>query len=334
VSVPAPDGAARVEEIGRMPGLTVSVVIPAYNSSRTLAEALTSVHAQSYLVHEIIVVDDGSKPEEAAAIDAVAGGCVLIHLPKNRGPSVARNRGIARATGEWVAFLDSDDLWLPEKLEKQMAYVGGHPDCRAVHSSMKVIGRNGSEHIAEKTAVRFEDLVNFPCPIFPSTVVMHRESLLDAGLFDPTKRCCEDLDLFLRFTFEHPIHCIAEPLIVRRASWEGLSANIPCFWREADRVYREYQYVFPDEGRARNTLTDLHGDFMIRALYARDFGLLWRMGARAVRHDVPLVRVLPRVVASLVRNYLHKTRKPKGDSRRPSDADSRGRCRLSSSRFA
>jgi glycosyltransferase involved in cell wall biosynthesis len=288
----------------RMPGPTVSVVIPAYNSSRTLAEALASVRTQTYPVHEIIVVDDGSKLEEATAIDAVAAGCMVIHLPANRGPSVARNRGIARATGEWVAFLDSDDLWLPKKLEKQMAYVGAHPDCRGVHSSLKVIGRNGFEHIAEKTAVRFEDLVNFPCPIFPSTVVMHRESLLDAGLFDPTKRCCEDLDLFLRFTSDYPIHCVAEPLIVRRASREGLSANIPRFWREADRVYREYQYMFPDENKARDTLIDLHGDFIIRALYARNFGLLLKMGARAVRHDVPLIRVLPLVVASLVRNYL------------------------------
>jgi glycosyltransferase involved in cell wall biosynthesis len=288
-------------------GPTVSVIIPAYNSSRTLAEAIASVRAQSYPVHEILVVDDCSRPDEAAAIDGVAAGCTVIHLPKNRGPSVARNRGVARASGEWVAFLDSDDLWLPGKLAAQMSYVRANPDCRAVHCSLKAIGRDGAVTFAIKKPIGFEDLVQFPCPVFPSAVVMHRESLLDAGLFDPTKRCCEDLDLFLRFTFEHPIHCVAEPLVVRRASWDGLSANIPNFWREADRVYREYQHVFRDEGQARETLIDLHADFVLRALYKRSFALLWKMGRRAVRHDVPLRRVLPKVVAGLIRNHRAKT---------------------------
>ena len=284
----------------------VSVIIPAYNSSRTLGEALASVRAQTYPAHEIIVVDDCSRPEEAAAIDRVAAGATVIHLPKNRGPSVARNRGVARATGQWVAFLDSDDLWLPHKLQVQTDYLLANPDCRAVHCSLQSIWRDGSSGVVMKTPISFEDLVNFPCPVFPWAVVMHRESLLEAGLFDPTKRCCEDLDLFLRFTFEHPIHCVSEPLMVRRASWEGLSANVNNFWRESDRVYREYQHMFRDEDKPRETLIGLHTDFILRAFYQRDFPLLWKLGRRAVRHDVPLRRVLPRLVAGLFRNNRAK----------------------------
>jgi glycosyltransferase involved in cell wall biosynthesis len=284
------------------------VVIPAYNSSRTLADAIASIRDQSYPAHEIIVVDDASTPEEAAAIDRVAAGCTVIHLPKNRGPSVARNKGVARATGEWVGFLDSDDLWLPAKLERQVEHLRANPDCRAVHCSMKAIERNGEDLVIMKTMVTFEDLVEFPCPVFPSAVLMHREALLEAGLFDPTKRCCEDLDLFLRFTAEHPIHCVSEPLVLRRASWDGLSANIPRFWREADRVYREYQHVFQDAARARDTLIGLHSDFVLRALYKRDFSLAWQMGRRAVRHDVPLFRVIPRIIAGFVRNRMRRRR--------------------------
>jgi glycosyltransferase involved in cell wall biosynthesis len=286
--------------------LTISAVIPAYNSSRTLGEAIESVRGQTYAVHEIIVVDDCSTPEEAEAIDRVAVGCTVIHLPKNRGPSVARNKGVARATGEWVAFLDSDDLWLPRKLELQVAHINAQADCRAVHCSMRRIGRDGGEAINIKTMVTFEDLVEFPCPVFPSAVMMHRETLIEAGLFDPTKRCCEDLDLFLRFTSEHPIECVSEPLVLRRAGWDGLSANIPRFWQEADRVYREYQHVFQDAGRARDTLIGLHSDFVLRALYIRNFCLVWNMGRRAVRHDVPLFRVVRRVVAGFVRNRMRR----------------------------
>jgi glycosyltransferase involved in cell wall biosynthesis len=296
---------------------TISAVIPAYNSSRTLGEALESVRGQTHAVHEIIVVDDGSTREEAEAIDRVAAGCTVIHLPKNRGPSVARNKGVARAIGEWVAFLDSDDLWLPRKLEQQVAHIKAHPCCRAVHCSMRGIGRDGQETVNIKTEVTFEDLVEFPCPVFPSAVMMHRETLIEAGLFDPTKRCCEDLDLFLRFTSEHSIECVAEPLVVRRASWDGLSSNIPRFWREADRVYREYQHVFQDEARARETLIGLHSDFVLRALYKRDFSVAWKMGRRAVRHDVPLLRVLPSVVASFVRNRMRRRRRPESRAHAP-----------------
>jgi glycosyltransferase involved in cell wall biosynthesis len=288
------------------PAPTVSVVIPAYNSSVTLVESLDSIRRQTYPVHEIIVVDDCSRPEEAAAIDRVARDATVIHLPQNRGPSVARNRGIGRATGEWVAFLDSDDLWVPEKLERQFDYVRAHPDCRAVHTGLAVINRDGSHGVAAKTAVTFEDLVNFPCPIFPSTIVMHRESLLDAGLFDPTKRCCEDLDLFLRFTSMYTIHCVSEPLVTRRASPTGLSANTLVFWREADRVYREYRHVFSDAAKAHDTLIDLHTDFVLRAFYLRDFSLLMKMGRRAVRNEVPILRLIPRVISQLTRNYLGK----------------------------
>ena len=288
--------------------ITISVVIPAYNSSRTLGEALDSVRAQTYQPHELIVVDDGSTPEEAEAIDRIAAGCMVLHLSTNRGPSVARNKGIARATGEWVAFLDSDDVWLPRKIEHQVAYLNAHPECRAVHCSVTVRGRDGGESISVKRAVVFEDFVEFPCPVFPSAVVMHRETLLEAGLFDPTKRCCEDLDLFLRFTSEHPIACVAEPLLVRRAGWDGLSANIPAFWREADRVYREYLRVFKDARCARDTLIGLHSDFVLRALYQRNFALAWRMGCRAARHDVPRFRLLPRVLTGAVRNRLRRHR--------------------------
>jgi glycosyltransferase involved in cell wall biosynthesis len=281
---------------------SISVVIPYFNGSRFIGEALATVHAQTYAPREIIVVDDGSRPEEAAALDLHAGRCTVIHLPRNRGPSVARNVGVARAAGDWIAFLDCDDLWAPNKLEAQVAYVESHPGCRAVHTGIRAQLADGSEAVTPKSAVVFDDFLQFPCPIFPSAVLIERMALFECGLFDPTKRCCEDLDLFLRFCYQDTFHAIPEPLVTRRVQPDGLSRNVATFWREADRVYRNYRSVFADRDASRRTLIDLHADFALRSLYQRDFGLLWRMLRRATARDVPLYALVPRVLAALVRN--------------------------------
>jgi glycosyltransferase involved in cell wall biosynthesis len=284
---------------------TVSVVIPYYNGSKYVGAALASVRAQTLTPHEILIVDDGSRGEEAAALDAAAaaaGGCRVIHLPRNRGACVARNVGIMRATGAYIAFLDCDDTWLPGKLAKQMRFLREHPTYRAVHTGIKSIHEDGREIAGHKSEVAFEDLVHFPCPAFPSAVVMQREALFECGLFNPTKRACQDLDLFLRFTSQYPIGCVDEELVVRYIKREGISQNFSTFWHEADRVYRDYRHVFKDDKAAGATLLELHADFLTRAVYARDASLFWKIVRRASRNDVTLPRLLVRAGADLVRN--------------------------------
>jgi glycosyltransferase involved in cell wall biosynthesis len=300
-------------------GPTVSVVIPFYNGSRFIAEALASVSAQTLPVTEIIVVDDGSRPEEAAALDRAAEGvakCQVIHLERNRGACVARNIGILRARGEHIAMLDCDDLWMPDKTEKQVRFLRENPTYRAVHSAVRVRHEDGREIVANKTQVNFQDLVHFPCPAFPSAVIMHKESLLECGLFNPTKRACQDLDLFLRFTSQYPIGCVDEPLVVRRVQADGISRNAPVFWHEVDRVYRDYRYVFADSEAAADTLVELHADFMLRALYARNGSFFWNIVKRALRRDVTIFRLLARFLRGLLRNRLAAGQK-KADSRLP-----------------
>jgi glycosyltransferase involved in cell wall biosynthesis len=297
---------------------TVSVVVPYYNGSRFVADAIASVRAQTLPAKELLIVDDGSRPEEAAALDraAAAAGdsfCRIIHLARNRGVSVARNVGIARATGTHVAFLDCDDLWREDKLDKQMSFFQAHPEYRAVHCSLKVIYDDGRETVSQKGEVGFDDLVSFPCPIFPSAVIMHREALLESGLFDPTKRVCEDLDLFLRFTSHYPIGCVDEPLMTRRVQAEGASRNLPRFFHDADRVYRDFRYVFKDQDAAADALVELHTDFLLRAVYARDRRLFWDVLRRGTRNDVTFRRLVPRLLGGLLRNRL---------ARRPSKVDS------------
>jgi glycosyltransferase involved in cell wall biosynthesis len=292
-------------EIPAMSSHSVSVVIPYHNGSRFIAEALASVRAQTLPAHEIIVVDDGSRPEEAAALDAAAvPGEIIIHLERNRGACVARNIGIVRATGTHIALLDCDDLWVPDKTEKQMRYLDEHPEFHAVHAAVKSVYDDGREAVAHKSEVRFEDLVSFPCPAFPSATILERQALLECGLFNPTKRACQDLDLFLRFTSQYPIGCVDEPLVVRRVQADGISRNVPVFWHEADRVYRDYRHVFKDERAAGDTLVELHADFLMRAVYARDAKQFWKVLRRATRRDVTVPRLLLRAGLGLVKNRL------------------------------
>jgi glycosyltransferase involved in cell wall biosynthesis len=286
---------------------SISVVVPYYNGSRFIAEALASVRAQTLAPLEIIVVDDGSRPAEAAALDREAPDCVVIHLAKNRGSSVARNTGIARARGEWIAFLDCDDLWDPRKLELQAAVVAANAECRAVHCGVKALKLDGKEAVFPKGEITFDDFLVFPCPIFPSAAMMQRQALLECGLFDPTMRCWEDLDLFLRFCFASgKFYSVPEPLVIRRIQSDGLSRNLAVCWTEADRIYRDFLPVFADQRRSRAALREVHTDMALRALYARDFKLVWRMLRRATRTDVPAALLAGQVVWRVIRNRLQR----------------------------
>src|SRR5689334_3376981 len=124
---------------------TISVIIPFYNGSRFIDEAVASVQAQTYPAAEIIIVDDGSRPEEAACLRKHESACTVIRMAENRGVSMARNTGIAHASGDWLAFLDCDDLWTPNKLEVQVAYLQRHPECRGLHTAVRLLGPEGQE---------------------------------------------------------------------------------------------------------------------------------------------------------------------------------------------
>src|SRR6185369_10950551 len=112
----------------------VSVVVSAYNAGRTVAAALRSVFAQTFQDLEVIVIDDGSTDDTSKQIAEWGRQVTFISQP-NRGPGSARNAGLLHATGSYVAFLDADDVWLPRKIERQLAYFAKYPDTGLVHSA-------------------------------------------------------------------------------------------------------------------------------------------------------------------------------------------------------
>jgi len=196
----------------------VSVVIPAYNRAGMLREAVDSVLAQEFRDFELIVVDDGSTDETPRLLDAYGRQIAVVRQP-NRGVSAARNAGVAAASGRLIAFLDSDDLWLPAKLASQVQFFDSHPDA-LICQTEEIWIRNGRRvnprlRHKKRSGMIFEPSLQL-CLVSPSAVMMRRNLFDVVGLFDETLPACEDYDLWLRVGCRLPVHLIDAPLIVKR----------------------------------------------------------------------------------------------------------------------
>ena len=208
-----------MEEISRIEKTPrVSVVIPTYNRARIIEEAVDSVLAQDYKDFELIVVDDGST-DNTSEVLAPYEDDVRVLFQENKGVSAARNRGIAEASGRLIAFLDSDDLWLPQKLSAQVEFFNQRPDAFICQTG-EVWVRNGrrvnpGQRHKKPSGMIFEPSLEL-CLVSPSAVMIRRDLLDRTGGFDETLPACEDYDLWLRISCRFPVYLIETPLIVKR----------------------------------------------------------------------------------------------------------------------
>ncbi len=212
----------------------VSVIIPTFNRSRLVAEAVASALAQEAVTFEVIVVDDGSEDDTPAVLTSL-GVAVRPVFQAHAGVSAARNTGIRMARGEWLAFLDSDDLWLPQKLQKQLDFFRTHPHYKICQTEETWI-RHGCR-LNPKGYHRKPQGYCFPrllerCLVSPSAVVIHRSLFEEVGFFDESLPACEDYDLWLRIGCRHPIGLVEEPLTVKRGGHpDQLSSTVPALDR-------------------------------------------------------------------------------------------------------
>lgn len=208
----------------------VSVIIPTFNRAAWVGEAIASVCAQTYTPQEVIVVDDGSQDATAEVVHTF--GSAMTYLPRpHAGVSAARNAGVAQSHGEFVAFLDSDDLWLPGKVAAQIALFQQYPDTQVCYTdevwirhgvrvNQKRIHHKHSGWMFEQSLPR--------CVISPSSVMIRRGFWEQHGGFDETLPACEDYDLWLRFTRVTPIALLPERLIIKRGGHaDQLSRSVP-----------------------------------------------------------------------------------------------------------
>ena len=209
----------------------VSVIIPTYNRSDRVPAAVASVLGQSFREREVLVVDDGSSDGTAEALEAFRGRIRVLRHDRNRGVSAARNTGIRASTAPLVAFLDSDDRWLPGKLEAQVRFFRDHPEAVACQTR-EIWVRRGRRVNPARRHLKPSGDVFLPslrrCLVSPSAVMLRRTLLEEVGLFDETLPVCEDYDLWLRIGCRHPIHLIEEDLLVREGGHpDQLSAGGP-----------------------------------------------------------------------------------------------------------
>jgi glycosyltransferase involved in cell wall biosynthesis len=214
---------------------SISVIIPTFNRASLLPRAVNSVLSQTFRDFELVIVDDGSTdgtPALPLFTDETRDPRLrFVRLPENRGVSAARNRGVRETTAPWIAFLDSDDEWLPRKLEKQMAFTAKHPDL-ALNQTKEFWIRNGKRvnppRTHEKTSGDLFAASLRRCMITPSSVMIRRDLLLQQGGFNESMTACEDYDLWLRITCGHPVG-LADEYLLRRYGGQGdqLSATVP-----------------------------------------------------------------------------------------------------------
>lgn len=199
----------------------VSVIIPTYNRAEQVVEAVNSVLQQTYTAFELIVVDDASTDSTISLLRkefAADTRVELIFLSENKGVSFARNRGIEMAKGEWIAFLDSDDIWHKDKLQQQVAYIKENPQYKIVQTQ-EIWIREGVRVNAPKThRKRDGDIFAASlkrCMITPSSVMIHRSLFDKYGTFNETFPACEDYDLWLRISAFEKVGLVDKLLMTR-----------------------------------------------------------------------------------------------------------------------
>ena len=208
----------------------VSVIIPTFNRAQKIARAVASVLYQTFADYETLVIDDGSEDTTSKALAPFLPHIQCITHSKNLGVSAARNTGIRASDSPLIAFLDSDDYWLPDKLATQVSFFSEHPEAVACQTEERWIRRgvrvNPMKKHFKPSGEIFEPCLKL-CVVSPSAAVVKRSLLEEVGVFDEDFPVCEDYDLWLRISWKYPIWLIPEPLVIKEGgSPDQLSRSI------------------------------------------------------------------------------------------------------------
>ena len=230
---------------------TISVIIPAYNAEDTIQETVESVQKQTFQDFELIVIDDGSKDKTLDIIQKIADPRIKCFSYENGGNSLARNRGISHATGEFVSFIDADDLWTPDKLELQLAALQKHPEASVAYSWTTSFINGQEESVFPCNPIFYEGNVydkllvnNFVAN--GSNILVCRKAIKLVGGFEPILERCADWDFYIRLAAKCHFVVIPKHQIFYRQSSSSLSMNIELVEQQSVRVIdRAYQSAPP-----------------------------------------------------------------------------------------
>jgi glycosyltransferase involved in cell wall biosynthesis len=234
----------------------VSVILPIFNGARYLAEAIESALAQTYTHYEIIAVNDGSRDGSNQIVkDYLGSGRIQYFEQANLGVARARNTGIAHSSGEFIALLDQDDIWLPDKLEKQIAYMKAHPAVALLHARVACIDDNGREvnckgsiYVDDTSGDCAERLVSGN-RIALLTVMIRRSCLDEVGTFRQAFAPADDWHLWLRIAVRHPLGFLDEVVGKYRIHGSNESKNLLKMKLAEIAVIESFRETFADEFR-------------------------------------------------------------------------------------
>ena len=277
----------------------VSAIIPAYKADH-LAEAVESVLSQTLKDYELIIVNDGSPYEIRKVLQShIEAGQIRYIEQENKGVAAARNRGLAEAKGQFIAFLDDDDYWPPDKLDWQVAYLEGHPETGVIVGYTTVVDTNGNirdQQSLEPGPISIEDFLKGNKFIYsPGQTVIRRGVLGSGDVFDRRYWGADDLDLWIRIAKQAAI--IAVPRLALWYRRHGSNANSPVnalrFYEGCEKVFRKHIKALPPADRTgafRKSIELLYGASGERAIMnckARlrkgDGSELLRVGAMVMR---------------------------------------------------
>jgi glycosyltransferase involved in cell wall biosynthesis len=230
---------------------TISVIIPAYNAEHTILETISSVQKQTFSDFELIVVDDGSTDRMLELLHSVKDERLKIFSYENAGVSVSRNRGLSHATGEFIAFIDADDLWTPDKLELQLAALQVHPEAGVAYSWTHFIDEKGESFHAEEPKF-FEGNVYAPLLLNNflnngSNPLIRKQAIESVGEFNPVFSPSADWDFYLRLAARWHFVVVPKLQILYRQSSGSMSSKVDNLKQESLNILEQAFNVAPQE---------------------------------------------------------------------------------------
>lgn len=313
---------------------SLSVVIPCYNAERYLASTVDSVLLQNGPDLEVVIVDDGSRDGSADLIRQRYGSTSNVRLLQqaNQGVAAARNHGVREARGEWIAFVDADDIWLPGKLRAQMDLLSMEPEARMAYTAWQVWSSaaplptpdflaelqaqaDDTERWSGATGWIYPQLL-LECAVWTSTVLAHRSVFDEVGLFDSTLRIGEDWDLWLRASRVTPIVRVPRPLALYRMHPNNITKGpLETNYKDVviSRALARWGYVSPDGTAARKTEVDRGlarswSDFAGANLMAGDLAGARHGATMALRTDPRSLLGWKLLGKSIAHSLLHRKR--------------------------
>lgn len=241
----------------------ISVIIPTYNREKTIDRAVDSVLKQTYSNLEVIVVDDGSSDRTEEIVKGISDPRVRFYkLPQNGGAGHARNEGVKLAGGELIAFHDSDDVWRPEKLQRQMAYWQEHPEFSMVYCGYLCHLENGkTRRVPGEEMEELEGDIFVPLlrrnTIGAPTILIKKNSFCECGGFDITLKSLEDWEFALRFAKQNKIGYVGEQLVDVYLNGNGVSSGAGAYFEGRCQMLTRYYAELTKTGLLDQAVTDL-----------------------------------------------------------------------------